>query len=93
MGLPKRRPAIHPNERVMQAWIKQARPPKQDETGAIELAREFDADIDDVLELVAERRAIRQYEGNLSRADADRLGLDDARDILESRRSRTVQRV
>ena len=85
MGLPKRRPEIHPDKRVMQAWIKQATPPKRDETDAIELAREFGADIDDVLELVEERRSIRQYEGNLSQADADRLGLDDARDILAAR--------
>lgn len=36
----------------------------------------------EVLEACAERAAIRQYEGGLSRAEAERLALEDALDLL-----------
>lgn len=81
----QRHDGLTPAEAALQFRVAKARAPKHDETGAIELAREMGADIDDVLELVCERRAIRQYEGNHSPEDADRLGLEDARTILMAR--------
>ena len=81
----KRHDGLTPAEAAIEFRVAKARAPKQDETDAIELAREFGADIDDVLELVCERRAIRMYEGNYSPARADELGLEDARCILVRR--------
>jgi hypothetical protein len=40
----------------------------------------------DLLEWHTERSAIRQYEGGLSRAEADRLALEDVENELEGRR-------
>jgi hypothetical protein len=71
--------------------VKRAKPPRRDETAAIELAQEFGADVADVLDWFEDRAAQREYEGNSSRADAESGALEDVRDIL-SRRANAVQR-
>lgn len=81
----KRHDGLTPNDAATLYAVTKARPPKQDESDAYDLAREFNADVDDVLELVCERRAIRMYEGNHSPESAAQLGLEDARVILLAR--------
>ena len=90
MGLPKRRPSIHPKEAAILDRVRRARPPKRDESAAIELAQEFGADVADVLELYDERSGVREYEGNVSRAEAESGALQDVRDILTARSRRSA---
>lgn len=51
-----------------------------------EIADESGRDVVDLLDLWDERAATRQYDGNLSRADAERLAVDDVRDIAIAQR-------
>jgi len=51
----------------------------------MELAQEFGADVADVLELFAEREAIRTYEANASPDEAREGALADVRSILEAK--------
>lgn len=81
----RRHDGLTPKDAATLYAVTKARPPKQDESDAYALAQEFSADVDDVLELVCERRAIRTYEGNHSPETANVLGLEDARVILLAR--------
>lgn len=49
----------------------------------IELAKRFGADADDVIELWLERAAVREYDGGLSRAEAEVAALEDVRADLD----------
>ena len=44
-----------------------------------ELARVFGRPRDELLELLKERSAIRQYDGGMTRAEADEAAIDDVR--------------
>jgi hypothetical protein len=86
-----RHDGLTPKDAATLDAVKRAKPPKRDETAAIELAQEFGADVADVLELFAEREAIRLYEANAAPDDAHAGALEDVRDIL-TRRANAVQR-
>jgi hypothetical protein len=80
----RRHDGLTPADAAKQYSVKQARPPKRDESAAIELAKLYGADVADVVELWHERAAIRSYEANDSVEDAEVGALTDVRSILEA---------
>ena len=96
MGALKRRPPKKEPPRVDRAiqWQvdrikRQSRSRCHD--AVIELAQSMGADVADAIELFEDRAAIREYDANDSRDDAEVGALSDVRDIL-ARRSSPVQR-
>jgi hypothetical protein len=81
----RRHDGLSPTEAAKQYAVKQATPPKRDDTAAIELAIEFGADVDDVLELYTERAGIRQWDGGESIDNAEVGAIGDVRAILQLR--------
>jgi hypothetical protein len=50
------------------------------------LARELDRSVDDVHELWAERAAIREHDGGMPRAEAERAAFDDVEQVVRAAR-------
>lgn len=91
MPVPKPRPTKKQPPKTDRAiqWLvrhikKQDRPRNHD--AVIDLAKQFGADVADMIELFEERAGIRQYDANDSSGDAEVGALSDVRDILEARR-------
>lgn len=83
-----------PREVVKQAQIddrvRRARPPAEDPTGACHLAMSRLAhahglDAADLLEEWAERSSVREYLGGVTRAEAERLAVEDVREAVYRR--------
>ena len=96
MAVAKRKPRIQrydglaPRDAAMAYWVERTRPPQRDHDAVIDLANELGADVADAIDWFEDRAAQREYEGNVSRADAESGALQDVRDILTARRSRSV---
>lgn len=74
-----------PDERMRAAAVGYAKPPGSDPTGAHhaacrDIADEAGVDVTLVVEDWSHRAAIRQYDGNVTQADAERLAVDDVRE-------------
>lgn len=81
----RRHDGLTPNEAAAQYSVAKARPPKRDHALVIELAQKLGADVADAIDWYEDRAAQREYEGNVSREDAETLALLDVRDILTAR--------
>lgn len=87
MAIDRRRGASKlpsPDDRMRSAAVSYAKPPGSDPTGAHhaacrDIADEAGVDVADVLDAWSERAAVRQYDGNVSIDEAERLAVDDVR--------------
>lgn len=93
MGLPKRRPAVHPKDAAILDRVKRAKSsePKWDADGvyaelAAEKAQEWGVPFHEVYEEFSERSAIRRYLGEFSIDEAERLAWLDTAERFASRR-------
>lgn len=79
-----RRPKIDPAEVAKLDAIRRARPPKTDVTGEhvamlCALAKRLGLDHVELIEEWDERAAVREYDGEMSRHEAERLAAEDVR--------------
>lgn len=87
----KRYDGLTPDDAGKLYAVEKARPPKRDETAVIELARELGADVADAIEWFEDRASQRQYEAGATREDAERLALEDVREILIAKALRAAR--
>lgn len=81
----KRHDGLTPKEAALRFAMAKAQPPKRNHDAVIELARELGADVADAIDWYEDRASQREYEANLPRADAERLALEDVREILTAK--------
>lgn len=86
MGVPKRRPVLTVKERQEQDRVMRARKanPPRDPSGEhheaiAEIARAVGVDVSDMLDDWDHRAAVMEYDGYVSRAEAERIAVEDIR--------------
>lgn len=85
MAVRKTAPKETPDDRAAKDRIRRGRPHKRDYLQCSELAYDYAVDLDDVLDQFDERAAVREYEGNVTRDEAERLAMLECWEFFKKR--------
>ncbi len=86
-----KRPKISPEESGLADAVRRATPPGSDPSGVhteeiCALSKRLGLDHVELLDAWSEHAALREYDGELSRAEAERLAVEDVRERFDPQR-------